>query len=163
MRLILVRHAEAGNVGQGGVRTDFDRALTARGHGTANALAERLKMMGVRVDVVVSSPLVRARQTAEPLLGLVDSARSVLVTCDDLAPDAFKPKKVARAVEELGVRSAAVVGHLPDIAHFAGWLVGSGGRGVAFDKGTAGLIDTGGAVGEGTGTLVWLVTPEWYE
>lgn len=159
MQLILVRHAEAANVGQFGATRDFDRPLTPHGHATARRLTDRLKAMGVRVDVVVSSPLLRAQQTAEPLLEL---AGGELVTIDELAPDTHKPKKLARAVADLGVGAVVAVGHLPDIAFFAGWLLGTGGPGVAFDKGTAALIDLGAKVEESTGTLEWLVTPGWY-
>lgn len=159
MQLILVRHAEAANVGQLGAACDFDRPLTPHGHATARRLTDRLKGMGVRTDAVVSSPLLRAQQTAEPLLEL---ATGELVTIDALAPDTHKPKKLARALADLGVGSAIAVGHLPDIAYFAGWLIGTGGAGLAFDKGTAALIEVGAKVEEGGGTLEWLVTPGWY-
>jgi phosphohistidine phosphatase len=159
MQIILVRHAEAANVGQLGATRDFDRPLTPHGHATARRLTARLKAMGVLADVVASSPLLRAQQTAEPLLEL---ATGELVTIDELAPDTHKPKKLARALADLGVASAIAVGHLPDIAFFAGWLIGTGGAGLAFDKGTAALIEVGTKVDEGTGTLEWLVSPRWY-
>ena len=161
MRLILVRHAEAVGVGQDGVRTDFDRHLTPHGHATARKLTDKLRRLGVRVHAVVSSPLVRARQTAAPLLELAP-AGAELATCDELAPDSHKPKKVAAAIEAVGASAVIAVGHLPDIAFFAGWLIGSGGSGVAFDKGSAALVDVSGRVGEASGTLEWLVHPAWY-
>ena len=159
MQLILVRHTEAASVGQLGATTDFDRPLTPRGHATARRLTDRLKAMGVRADVVACSPLLRAQQTAAPLLELTGREP---VTIDHLAPDTHKPKKVARALADLGVGSAIAVGHLPDIAYFAGWLIGTGGAGVAFDKGTAALIEVGAKVEEGTGTLEWLMSPGCY-
>ncbi|MEO2090838.1 MAG: histidine phosphatase family protein [Gemmataceae bacterium] len=159
MQLILVRHAEAASVGQLGATRDFDRPLTPHGHATARRLTDRLKATGVRAGVVTSSPLLRAQQTAAPLLELADGE---LVTIDELAPDSHKPKKVARALADLGAGTVIAVGHLPDIAYFAGWLIGTGGVGVAFDKGTAALIEVGAKVEEGAGTLEWLVSPGWY-
>ena len=160
MRLILVRHAEAVNVGQNGVRTDFDRHLTAHGHATAQALADRLVAMGLRADAVVASPLVRARQTAEPLLKLVDGMAE-LILCDELAPDVGKSKKVAKALNEIGVQTVVAVSHLPDVSAFANWLVGGGG--LQFDKGTAALIETNGPLDKEAGWLVWLMSPECYQ
>jgi phosphohistidine phosphatase len=162
MRLILVRHAEAVNVGYDGVRSDFDRHLTAHGHTTARALANRLAALRVTVDAVATSPLVRARQTAEPLLGLIRGGSTDAVLIPELAPDTHKPKKVASALNAVGVRTLIAVSHLPDVAAFAGWLIGTGGNGVEFDKGTAAMIETGGELAEGDGSLVWLVTPNWY-
>jgi phosphohistidine phosphatase len=159
MRLILVRHAEAVNVGQNGVQTDFDRHLTAHGHATALALADRLAAMGLRVDAVASSPLVRARQTAEPLLQLAEGATE-LILCDELVPDVGKPKKVAKSLNDIGARTVVAVSHLPDVSAFANWLVGGGG--LQFDKGTVAMIETNGPLDKDAGWLVWLMSPECY-
>ena len=159
MRLVLVRHAEAVNVGQNGVRTDFDRHLTVAGRATAQALADRLTAMGLRADAVVCSPLVRARQTAEPLLKLVDGATEPIL-CDELAPDVGKPRRLATELNDLGLQNLVAVSHLPDVSAFAKWLLG--GEGLAFDKGTAACIETNGPLAKGGGWLVWLMTPECY-
>jgi phosphohistidine phosphatase len=71
MHVILVRHAEAVNVGEDGVSTDFDRHLTPHGREQAAKLADAFAARGVGPSVVVTSPLVRAKQTAEPLLRLL--------------------------------------------------------------------------------------------
>ena len=158
MQLLLVRHAEAVDVG-GDVATDADRHLTARGLDTARRLADALVSRRLQLEAVVSSPFVRAKQTAEPLLALAP-AGSQLVLCPELVPMAQNPRGVAAAAAGLGVAAAAVVGHLPDIAAFAGWLIGGGG--VSFDRGTACLIDIDGRVGAGAGSVRWVVTAEWY-
>jgi phosphohistidine phosphatase len=162
MQLILVRHAEAANIGQHGVTTDFDRPLTNTGHTTARNLTNRLKSLGVRADAVVSSPLLRARQTAEPLRELVHGGNQELILCEEMAPDTLKPKKVMKFLKEQNASTILAVGHLPDLPNITGWLLGTNGPSVAFDRGSAALIETQGKVEEGCGTLLWLVTPEWY-
>jgi phosphohistidine phosphatase len=62
MRLVIVRHAEAAPGGP-----DELRSLTAEGHEQAQALGELFRAVGILPDVVVTSPLLRARQTADGL------------------------------------------------------------------------------------------------
>ena len=158
MHLLLVRHAEAVDFG-GAVTSDADRHLTARGHATAAKLADTLRGK-VQLDAVVCSPFVRARQTAEPLLALAP-AGSQLVFCPELVPMCQAPDAVGEKLVGLGVRTAAVVGHLPDIGVFAGWLMGGGA--VEFDRGTAALVVTDASANQGSGALRWLLSPDWYE
>ena len=158
MQLLLVRHAEAVDIG-GDVRTDAERHLTPRGLDSAAKLADALAARRVQLAEVVSSPFIRAKQTADPLLALAPAGRELRL-CDELVPMAQNPKGVAAMLAGLGVASAAVVGHLPDIAAFAGWLIGGGE--VAFARGAAAMVEVDGRPGQGTGSLRWLLTPEWY-
>lgn len=158
MQLLLVRHAEAVDLGPG-VTSDSARHLTARGLATARKLADTLRGK-VELDVVVSSPYIRAEQTAEPLLALAP-AGSGLVRCPDLVPMCQDPEAVAEAINGLGKKCVAVVGHLPDIGILAGWLLGGGA--VEFDRGSAALVVTGSRATQGGGSLRWLLSPGWYE
>ncbi len=158
MRLLLVRHAEAADTGFG-TPVDFDRTLTPRGLQTAARLAETLKGMRFQLEFVKSSPLLRATQTATPLLVLCP-AGSQLSFCPELAPDSRDPAKVAAAINALKAKSVAVVGHLPDMAEFASWLLG--GAAIRFERGSAALLDIAGPVGPNSGALNWLLTPDWY-
>jgi phosphohistidine phosphatase len=158
MKLLLVRHAEAVDIG-GAIHSDANRHLTARGLATAAKLADALRNR-VHLDAVVTSPFVRARQTAEPLLVLAP-AGTELVFCPDLVPMCQDPEAVAEVLTGLQVKTAAVVGHLPDLGVLAGWLVGGGA--VEFDRGSAAMIVADGRVSQGSGSLRWLISPDWYE
>jgi phosphohistidine phosphatase len=158
MQLLLVRHAEAVDYGEG-VSSDADRHLTMRGMATAQKLADTLQGK-LQLDAVVCSPFLRAKQTAEPLLSLAP-AGSQLLYCPELVPMSQAPAAVAEKVAGLGVRAVAVVGHLPDIGVFAAWLMGGGT--VEFDRGTAALIVTDARANEGSGALRWLLSPDWYD
>lgn len=114
MRLYLVRHAQAA-----GGEPDELRPLTAEGRADARALGERLARDGVHAAAVVSSPLLRARETAAELgraLGCEPEAD------ERLAPGATA-ELVRAAVADRG-DEVVVVGHQPDCALIAAELGG---------------------------------------
>jgi phosphohistidine phosphatase len=159
MDLYLIRHAEAVPQGKR-YPSDEERPLNDLGQEQARLLAEGLQRLQIDLEVLVSSPLVRAQQTAEGLREHWIESAPELQTCVDLAPDG-KPKKVARFVNELEAGSVGLVGHMPDLGTLAAWLLG--GRRVKLDFAKAGvaLIRCAEGVGKGAGELVWMVTPEW--
>jgi phosphohistidine phosphatase len=109
MRLVLVRHAEAAPG-----KPDELRVLTPTGEGQARRLADELAAQGVRPAVILTSPLARARQTAEAL-GAVLGAD---VEIDErLAPGAT-PDGVREAVDQRG-ETVVAIGHQPDVAWIA--------------------------------------------
>lgn len=109
MQLLIVRHAEAAP----GTPDDL-RPLTQAGREQARALGERLREQGVEPDAVVSSPLLRARETATALgLGPAD-------VDDRLAPGAT-PDDVRDVATERGA-VVVVVGHQPDCGRAAAVL-----------------------------------------
>jgi len=111
MRLLIVRHAEA-------VPGDPDelRPLSAAGREQARDLGRRLRDQGLEPDAVVSSPLLRARETAEAL-GL-----GVAAVDERLAPGA-SPSDVRDAASGRG-ETVVVVGHQPDCGRAAAELSG---------------------------------------
>jgi phosphohistidine phosphatase len=102
MRLIVVRHAAAAPG-----EPDELRPLTAAGRDTARALGERLR--GTEIDAVVSSPLLRARETAEPIARVAGVEPE---TDERLLPGATADD-VRDAVAGRG-DTVVVVGHEPD-------------------------------------------------
>ena len=67
MRIYLVRHSNAVDPGTPGYEDDSQRPLTEKGRDKMNKIASALKKMNIKPDLIVSSPYVRARQTAEIL------------------------------------------------------------------------------------------------
>jgi phosphohistidine phosphatase len=114
MRLYLVRHAEAAPG-----EPDELRALTPEGRRQAGELAERLRADGVEPDAIITSPLRRARETADALA----ETTGVEVHSDErLAPGATE-KDVRAAVAGRG-ETVVVVGHQPDCGRIAAALTG---------------------------------------
>src|SRR4051794_13616479 len=111
MRLLIVRHAEAapGN-------PDELRPLTPGGRAQARALGRRLRDQGLEPDAVVSSPLLRARETANAL-GLGEPAVDERLA-PGASPDAVRDAALGRG------ETVLVVGHQPDCGRAAAALAG---------------------------------------
>ncbi len=101
MDLYLIRHADAQPLGEGGIDNDAERPLTAVGQAQCGPLAGALQRHGVRLERLVASPLLRARQTAEGLRKSLTPPLPELHTCDHLAPGG-KRRKLTRFLRGLG-------------------------------------------------------------
>jgi phosphohistidine phosphatase len=112
MRLFLVRHADSAPG-----KPDELRTLTSEGREQARAVGRRLAAQGVRPDAVLTSPLLRARETGDAIaaeLGCVSEPS------DSLAPGAT----AAGLLEAIAGRGeiVVVVGHQPDCGQIAAEL-----------------------------------------
>lgn len=116
MLVFLVRHAHA-EKGE----PDAARPLSERGRKEASALARQLAGHDSRPSLVLTSPLVRARQTAE---AIADEAGVELHVDERLAPGATL-LFVREALQEVdGGAPLAIVGHQPDLSEIAFELTG---------------------------------------
>ncbi|MCC6418589.1 MAG: phosphohistidine phosphatase SixA [Gemmataceae bacterium] len=162
MDLYLIRHAEAVPLGERGITRDEDRPLTADGEQQAARLAASLQRRGVTLDLLLTSPLARARQTAEALARVGDPLVTELRVCEELEPGR-KRKRLARALAAADRQRVGLVGHQPDLGEFLGWLVGDREVRVGLAKGGVACVRCDGSPSRGNGTLVWLVTPAWFD
>src|SRR5258708_36427587 len=160
MNLYLIRHADAVPAEEF-AGADADRPLTDLGTAQTKALAAALAARGIKFDQQLTSPLLRARETAALLASVGrDGPPTEALWCDDLAPGG-KRRKVAKHLVKLGKQSVALFGHAPDINELAAWLIGSRKARLDLAKGAAAFIVCDGDPDKGAGTLQWLVTPEW--
>ena len=160
MDLYLIRHADAVSVGEG-VASDEERPLSAKGRDQSKALAGALQRQDVCLGTILTSPLVRARQTAEGMLESWNGPRPKLLESEHLEPG-FRPKQLASYLNELKAKGVALVGHQPDMSAWAAWLIGSNKAQLDFAKAGTAYIICGDEIRKGAGTLVWLVTADWY-
>lgn len=162
MDLYIIRHADAQPLGEGGVHDDAERPLTALGHSQCPPVAAALLRHGVRLQHLVTSPLLRARQTAEGLLHELGATKPQLHTCDHLAPGG-KRRKLTRFLSELSAEAVGIVGHRPDLNLYLAWLIGS--RKAQIDLAKAGIacVQFDAEPDKGAGSLAWLITPKWCE
>jgi phosphohistidine phosphatase len=161
MDLYLIRHADALPLGEGGILEDAERPLSDVGKGQAKSLATALHKRGVQLTQLLTSPALRAKQTAEFMLAVWPGGSVPLEVCDNLAIG-FKARKLSRTLEDYTDSSLALVGHQPDLAEFAAWLIGSRKAHLDLAKGGVACINCSNGVAKGGGTLEWLVTPAWY-
>jgi phosphohistidine phosphatase len=160
MKLLLVRHAIAEpRAEEGGTQPDDTlRALTAKGRRRMEEIARALARLGNAPDVLASSPLVRATETAAILADAFEGVTPVSVP--ELQPGAG-PEAVVKWLRRLPAdHTVAAVGHEPDLGITASWLIaGRKDPVLSFKKGGACLLVFEDGVGQGAATLRWLLTP----
>jgi phosphohistidine phosphatase len=161
MDLYLIRHADAVPVGEQGVTADSQRPLSRLGLSQVQELTAALSARQVHLDKIVSSPLVRARQTAEWMLKAFPLPPPELLICEELAPGG-KRRRLSRYLREQGGDAVALVGHLPDLAELAAWLIGSRNARIDMAKAGAAFVRCDDGPQKGAGSLIWLTTPDWY-
>lgn len=118
MDLFLIRHGIA--IERSHQLPDADRYLTTAGEKKTRKVAERLVASGTQVELILTSPLVRARQTAE-ILQAAEFAPQI-ETFQPLAPDGNMQLWV-NWLQVHDYRAVALVGHQPDLGHWAEQLV----------------------------------------
>jgi phosphohistidine phosphatase len=157
VELFLVRHAIAAERGPE-YPDDRLRPLTDQGARRFKEAVKGLRALGVGLDVIFTSPLTRARETAA-ILGAGIGRRVPIETIVALAPGG-KPAQVIDAVSKRpkAQRRLALVGHEPDLGELAARLLGARGA-VEFKKGAVCAIDVDDATPGGPGTLRWLLPP----
>ena len=161
MRLYLIRHTEAVPHGAPGYPQDAQRPLTHEGRAQALAAGEALKRLQVAPDVLLTSPYVRAVQTAEQVakgLGLRTPAKELPELRAEQPPhDASLALKFFAHMAHV-----ALVGHEP---HLSGWVAeltaGKAGMRCRMKKGGVACIEIGRVPPPaGSGELRWLLTPK---
>src|SRR4051794_7012192 len=160
MNLYLIRHAEAVPLGDNGVTKDADRPLTDNGREQCRVVALALRQVGVRLEQLITSPFVRAHQTADEMLAHWDGRLTELKLSEELEPKG-KKRKLLREILSLGGKAVGLVGHNPDLSELAGWFLGEKQAGIELAKAGVACIVFQGPPNKGAGTLEWLVTPEW--
>ena len=158
IELYLVRHAVAAERGPK-YPDDRLRPLTPQGSKKFGQSVPALMELDIVIDFVLTSPLVRARDTAM-LLAAGLKPKPAVAEVEALAPGG-RPQAINEAIKThtRKYRRLALVGHEPDLGELAARLLGARGN-VQFKKGAICLIETDGATPTGPGTLCWMMTPK---
>ena len=155
MRVLIIRHAIAEERADGG---DEARALTDEGRRKMRAAADGLRRVVKHIDVLASSPLVRAVQTAEVVARAYEGKKIVRA-------EVLKPGKTLKGVlgwvqGQPGDATVALVGHEPQLGMLASWLLSGERRSfVPLRKGSACLLEFTERVTAGGGELLWMLKP----
>jgi len=155
VRLLLIRHAIAVPSGTPGIADD-DRPLTPRGRARFRVAAQGLARICDRPDVLLTSPLPRARATAD----LAARAFGRLEPCAEPALAHGGADAILAVLQRQPAEATvAMVGHEPVLSLLLARLLGSGrGERFAFKKGGAALVDLPDGPSAG-GRLVWFLKP----
>lgn len=153
MELFFLRHGRAEEVKPG--QTDADRVLSTEGGHEVEEVAAGLPLLGLMPDVIIASPLIRARQTAQ----IVATALSGDAPIED---ERLSPGCTLQAVQHIvadhpDAARLLFVGHEPDLSRIVSELIGGGS--IKLRQSGIARVDAE-AVEAGRGTLMWLLNPE---
>ena len=159
MDIYIIRHAIAVDEGTAGYEDDSQRPLTDKGRKKMRQIAKGLRSLGVEFDLILSSPYVRARETAEIVADIFKIKKKVAFT-ENLIPMGEPDLLIAELNEKDSVQSIALVGHEPHLSNLVGLLTTEGKQlDVTLKKGGVCLLSADDLHQEHRATLEWLLTP----
>jgi phosphohistidine phosphatase len=151
----ILRHAKAEEAGP--AMRDEDRALIPGARRKMRLAARAIADLEPKLDAILTSPLLRARQTAEPVARALGQ-RDDLIETEALSPGA-DPREILREIEKRRLTRALVVGHMPHLGRLLGYLLtGRSGTVIEIKKGALARIEFEGETPEPPGTLTLLLT-----
>jgi phosphohistidine phosphatase len=156
--LYFVRHGKAGHHSM--AADDDERELTDAGVAALQAAAPVWRRMNLRPDVVISSPLPRALQTAELVMAALGRSDEPVVD-DRLRPGADWANLARAMAAHPQARHVMFVGHEPDLSGAVSLLTGA--ASVRMRKGGIACVEFPGVPEPGAGELAWLLDPDLYE
>ena len=157
MEIYILRHGIAVDRGAPRYKNDSDRPLTGEGEEKMHQVAKAMLVMGLKFDLILSSPYVRAEQTAQIVAG--ELGEEVTFT-DFLKPDG-SALELIREINDERCQSVLLVGHEPDLSSLISLLV-TGGSEAAIELKKGGLckLTTDKLAFGQCATLNWLLTPK---
>ena len=156
LELYLIRHGLAADRGEE-YPDDSKRPLTSEGISRLKKEAKGLDSLDVAFDLIITSPLVRARQTADVLAETMKAKPSV-ATADALTPAGGPAAVMQELAKHMKRARIAIVGHEPNMGELAAHLIGSK-TPVPFKKGAVCRIDFAVFPPKGKGQIIWFATP----
>ena len=157
MQLYILRHGIAENGKPGG--SDPDRALTAEGKKKLRETLRAVQRAGVAPELMLSSPYLRAMETAAIAMEVLGYKEALLQT-DALIPSS-DPKPVWEEIRvHKSVASLMLVGHEPLLSALAAYLLGAPSVYVDMKKGAMIRIDIESFGPQPRGVLKWMLVPK---
>jgi len=156
MQLLVVRHArtEDRETFADSGKPDSERSLTAKGIRKMKSAARGLRARVPSIDLLVSSPLRRAVETARIIADVHGGIR--IIERDELAPGAAPEQLIEWLGSQPANGPACIVGHEPDLSELLGVLLSNPAQNPRkLKKGSATLLEFAGPVVESGGRLLW--------
>jgi phosphohistidine phosphatase len=152
MDLILLRHGKAEMAHPS---ADFSRALVEKGRNQARRAGKLLRNAGLLPDIVLTSPLIRARQTADEFCDAAEIPGAVIQGW--LASGMYPESALKELKAFQNFKRVAIVGHEPDLSDFIGWCLGASGS-IHMKKGSLACLEI--LPPSRISTLKFLIPPE---
>jgi phosphohistidine phosphatase len=163
MELYLIRHGLAQPLGQKNDFSDEKRALTSQGRDRMREIVRGLHRLGVALDLIMSSPLVRAVETASIVAEGLGMDEKLIELTSNLSPGSSADELLAEIKQRKRTESLALVGHEPDLGLLVARIISSNGdcrMSIPLKKGGVCCIQVRQTVPTFRGSLTWLLTPK---
>ena len=157
MILYIVRHGIAIDRADPKSPPEAERPLTAKGVQKTRSAALGLRALNLKPDVLITSPFVRAAQTAEIFAEAVGFSPDKIRVSEALKP-AADPAEIVKELSQLKAKEMMCFGHAPHVDRLLEHL--SGARGPFTELKKAGVACIEQASGHGRWHLLWLMTPK---
>jgi phosphohistidine phosphatase len=155
MNIILFRHGDAEDHTPG-VSGD-ERKLTPKGEAITRQNANLIKQFIGTPDYIVSSPLLRARQTAEIIAAEMNYTSEIII--DEKLNSGSESDDVIDIANYLDAANIMFVGHQPDLSKHVSYMISSTGAAVEFRKSAAAKVSFNKKAAPGRGVLEFLIPP----
>ena len=160
MKLYLIRHSNAVEPGTPDYEDDSQRPLTEKGRDKMRKIASALDQLGVQPDLILSSPFVRAMQTAE-ILAKVMKYKKEIAYSDSLMPLGNADTLIGEINEKYQADELILVGHEPSLSTLVGVLTGAGAEiAINFKNGGVCCLSVDDLHVERKAMLDWFLTPK---
>ena len=157
MEIYILRHGIAVNRGTPGYKKDSDRTLTPEGEEKVHQIAKAMLAMDVKFDLILSSPYLRSKQTAQLVAAELDEE----ITLTDLLTPDGNPLELIRELNDEKPQSVLLVGHEPYLSGLISVLVtGESNAAIELKKGGLCKLSADRVAYGQCATLNWLLTPK---
>lgn len=158
MLLYLLRHGVAMDREDPDCPPDAERPLTREGVDKTRQVARGLRKLGVKPDLIISSPLLRAIQTAEIAAGELSYAKDKICRTPALEPEA-DPAELLKEISRLKKDEVLCTGHAPHVDELIAQAVGVRAAFTALKKAGAACLEFDSPAAS-RGKLLWLFPPK---
>ncbi len=155
MNLYLIRHSIAENISLD--KKDFDRELTSEGKSVIAKTSQAWKNYIDQLDIVLSSPLTRAVQTAEIISSNLQTNQNLIK--DNNLGTGSRTSDLIELLNSLEYENVAVVGHQPDLSIHVNNFCGTGSFNLVFPPAALAKIEFDNSIKYGKGRLVYFIPP----
>ncbi len=161
MNLYMIRHGIAQPLGKKNDFRDEKRVLTSDGRDRMRASAKGLRKLGIEFDIILTSPLARANETAEIIAEALGVDKKQIHRTDNLKPGASAEELFSEIKKHKNAESIALVGHQPDLGELISRIAhGNTGLSLQVKKGGVCCINVKETVPALRGSLVWFFMPK---
>jgi phosphohistidine phosphatase len=158
MDLFILRHGEAGR-SSATSRDDSKRTLTVEGEKEIKDISKGIKGLGIEFDYIFTSPLLRAKQTAE-LVSKIVVTKNQIKEIDELKPEGNKLQLYNKLSNLKQDSSVLLVGHEPYLSELIGEAISSAGCRIDLKKAGFARIRVINSLPKLKGELRWLLAPK---